>query len=210
MKKKEFKMRFEVLFQIVLLIGTTFSISYFLDESTPEELTSKAEVNKKQSLIDVLPLFLRIIGKFIFSEKGFVSALGAEDIVNGVYTCLESNEGKICREFPASECAQKCKGSCIPTTAEETAQCKLGTCYNPINGFCSTLAPKEKCESTGGKWYDDPNGNINVCKRGCCFIAGKTEFDTEQECAYKALVSGVDKNFKPEINTDDSSRKKQG
>ena len=82
--------------RICAALFNNFSISYFLDESTPEELTSKAEVNKKQSLIDVLPLFLRIIGKFIFSEKGFVSALGADDIVNGVYTCLESNEGKIC------------------------------------------------------------------------------------------------------------------
>ncbi len=197
------KMHLAVYLQIFLLIGMTFAFSYFMHESrglNGREAVYKIKKNNfsKYELLKAIGF----IGKLIFNEKSFVSALTAEDAQKGAYTCLKSKDGKICQEYPASECADKCLDECIPTSPNEVSQCSLGTCYNPVAGKCSLGSPKALCESEGGKWSSDINGNIPECKQGCCVLGGEAYLGTAVQCEKDASIRGLKKDFRPEANTE--------
>ena len=131
------------------------------------------------------------------ADKGLVSANG-----NFVSTCLESKNGEICQEFPKNTCDSLCNGSCIQNSRDNVIECKLGTCYNPIEGDCLTNSPKKYCEDFGGEWNDDVLGNIPECRLGCCLTGEQAYFVTEQRCRRIRETTGVLTEFKPEISNE--------
>ncbi|MDO8609196.1 MAG: hypothetical protein Q7R95_01490, partial [bacterium] len=146
-KKIDDKKRGKILlitFQILLLIGMSFAISYFISESMKVNSMNNDRQNYQEKNIglSLLPIILKSLGKIIFGEKGFVSA--EEDLSKGVYTCLKTKTGSICQEFTYAQCNQNCESEskCIPSSAEEVSQCKVGTCYDRFEGTCSVSAPK--------------------------------------------------------------------
>ncbi|MEK6933952.1 MAG: hypothetical protein AABW75_03690 [Nanoarchaeota archaeon] len=204
-KEKEIKhLRLTVGLQIALLIGMTFAVSYMINEAFKfqgieyQVKENSDNITKNNTLLKGLN-FLRSL---IFSEKGIVSALESSDLQQGAHTCLKTKDNKICQSFPASQCEEKCDGKCIPTSKENVAQCKLGTCYNTNEGLCSVGAPKAKCEQDGGKWFDDPYGNVQQCKQGCCIIGEGAYFGTERQCEKDSASLGLKKDFRPEITTE--------
>ena len=159
----------------------SFAFSYFVHES------DKNEVNKiERGEVSLLEIYSKIL-KIVFSERGFVSALG-------VATCVETKDGKYCQEYDDSECSEKCNGTCIPTTREKTSECKIGTCFDINEGTCS-IAPKLLCEKNNGKWYDNPNANIPECAKFCCSIGNANVFVTERRCEVLASRLGVEKKI---------------
>jgi len=177
--------------QIILLVGMTFSFSYFVHESSLgfDEIRLKENgENEWGLLVDVMAF----AGKIIFGEEGFVSAL------DSVSTCIKSKKGELCQQFLTSECESKCDGACIPSSRDEVVECKLGTCVSS-GGICNGGSPKGECEIGGGKWYDDKFENIQECKRGCCIQGDSVQFINEQVCASEAASSGFKKEFKPEV-----------
>ena len=187
-------------FEIVLLVTMGIAFSYMLSEAyknEPAVLTNKDKIGIVDSL--------KIIYKFIVENlvgKGLVSALAASDLSAGAYTCLKDKNGSICQQYPSSECDSKCNSTCIPATRENVLQCKLGTCYDGVEGTCQTGSPKATCESSAGQWFDDPNGNVAQCARGCCILGQQTAFVTDRQCTSMASSRGFEKEFKPEVKTE--------
>lgn len=217
-------MNLAVFLQIFLVVSLVFSFSYILNNALGDQevfsssfklldtqdynLQEKSWYNiqlegygiRKRGVFDyALPIYSKLL-KIIFSENTFVSAA----VTESVYTCLEDNNGFICQEYSSSVCDNECSGTCIPTTRDKVSQCKIGTCYSPIEGTCQPSSPKESCEENFGEWFDDPFGNIQQCQQGCCLLSGGDEavFSTERECSAIAESSGTaDGNyeFRPEI-----------
>ncbi|MBI2631933.1 hypothetical protein HYW75_02940 [Candidatus Pacearchaeota archaeon] len=197
--------RFEVILQIALLIGVTFAFSFMINEAFKSQNIDYQIIKKEEKRIEsnkVLLNALKFIRSFIFNEKGLVSALENSDLQQGAQTCLKTKDNKICQSFPASECEEKCDGKCLPTTIDKVAQCKVGTCYNTNEGICSVGAPRAKCEEGGGKWFDDPYGNVQQCKQGCCVLGEGAYFGTEKQCEKDSSALGLKKDFRPEITTE--------
>ncbi|MCX8159071.1 MAG: hypothetical protein N3D20_02165 [Candidatus Pacearchaeota archaeon] len=194
MKKNE---SFKAIVQIILLIGMIFAFSYFIRESF--EIREKNVIEQKKnskSKIEIFMLFYEKLVKSIFSEKGLVSA--QEEVIA---TCIETKDGKYCQEYNSSICNSICKDNCIPLEMDETEECKIGTCFDNFEGNC-IISPKKRCEQKGGIWYNEPNGNVNVCEKRCCIIGEKTEFVTEKRCEILSKRKGIEMNFKREITNE--------
>ena len=148
----------------------------------------------------MIQIFLVVTMSLAFSfilheaDNGLVSANG-----NYVSTCLESNNGEICQEFPSDTCDSQCNGTCIQNSRDNVIECKLGNCYDPVEGKCLSNSPKNQCESFGGEWSEDSFGNIPECELGCCLTGEQAYFVTEQNCKRIRETTGVLTDFKPEI-----------
>src|SRR3989344_4029254 len=183
-------------FEIFLLISMSIAVSYIIKESS-SGFNTGFEIEKRGNYLSTLGLIYKGFIKLIFSDKNFVSA------ATPVYTCLEEKDGSICQEFVSqSDCSTACKDSCVPSSRDKVSQCKLGTCYDKLEGTCQPKSPKAACEAGNGEWNSDPNANIPECKRGCCVIGEQTFFATTQECSRKASVLGMNKEFRPEVDTE--------
>ncbi|MBI3334678.1 hypothetical protein HYZ97_04270 [Candidatus Pacearchaeota archaeon] len=185
---------FLVCIQILLLITFSISSSYLLKESSG----SIEGAEKRQNSLDGAQL-LALLGKLLFGKNGFVNALETSDLSAGSWTCLESKSGEVCQEFVASECNSLCTSDCVPSTRNNVAQCKVGTCYDSREGTCQTGSPQALCTGNNGTWFDDPYGNVAECRRGCCLIGQQASFITEQQCTRQASLLGTSKLFKPEV-----------
>mgnify|MGYP006286472329 CR=1 FL=1 len=137
-----------------------------------------------------------------FGDDNLVSAFTEEDLVAGVNTCLEDNNGNVCQEFAASECEINCKEDCIPSRAENIESCRLGTCYDEVEGHCLERSPKELCEKLGNKWIGDSRGNVIECRKACCVLENGVYFGTEQECNRRGNLTGTGAIFRSDINAE--------
>lgn len=182
--------------EIFLIVSMTFAVSFFIYESDKNSLY-ETRIEQKNILLKAIPVAYEIIVKALISDKNLVSA---ETL--SVYTCLKAKDGSICQEYAsASECQSNCD-SCIPTPRNKVSECRLGTCYDKVEGTCQANSPKSACEDFSGEWNSDPNANIPQCRQGCCLIGDQAFFATSQECKRKADVLGREKTFRPEINTE--------
>ncbi len=179
--------------QISIMMIAIFAFAYFMSESYKD---------REEIRINPWFLILKLITKFIFSEKGIVSALEASDLKTGVATCMRTDDGKICQEYPASECNVKCNVTCIPSDMAHVAECKLGTCFDRDEGTCAVGSPKPICEGNGGKWFDDSKGNIKECKKGCCVLGSQALFTTDIRCQKMSSLLGIERIFKPEVKNE--------
>ncbi len=199
-KKEIERNRGLVYLQILLMISLTITTAYFVHEAsiTDNNILNVNGINKPQ----LFALIMKSIGDAIFGSKGIVSALDSTDLSNGVSTCLKSKTGSICQEYPSSECAANCQDACIPANSNQISVCKLGTCYDALEGTCSTGSPKQPCIDKNGTWFDDPYGNVPQCQRGCCFVGDQTNFVTKVQCNRESSLLGINTLFKTEIKTE--------
>ncbi len=115
--------------------------------------------------------------------------------------CLETTNGAICQDI-ASITPELCAVAPLPTKCEQVADCKLGCCFDPIEGLCTTKSSKKKCESDGGEWNDDINCLTSECQKGCCVLGSNVQFVTETRCEMLSLREGFEKNFKGDLTTE--------
>ncbi len=186
-------------FEILLLIGMTFAFSYIIHQNSLN--VNGQEIIYGEKSKDKLKLY-KILISLIFNERSFVSALDASDLNVGAYTCLLSKDGKVCQEYAASECESKCDGVCIPARRNDVSECKLGTCYDPIEGTCQAGSPRTGCVDNDGEWFDDPFENVPQCKEGCCVLGDQTRFVSDVQCRRQSALLGLEKDFRPEIKTE--------
>ncbi len=110
------------------------------------------------------------------------------------YCCPETEDGAICQDILSSS-NESCD-NLIQTSCSNTAQCKLGCCYEIEEGLCSTRASKQKCESDGGEWYNDETCSIQQCVKGCCVLGNEAKFITEQSCVKLSAEKSFDLDFR--------------
>src|SRR3989344_3851739 len=189
--KEKINYKKTAVFEIVLLISVSFAFAYIINHTTgnPGE---KIIVQKNVRSVSLL----NFIGKLLFSEKGIVSAAGE------VATCVNSLSGKSCQEYPIESCNQECGGDCVPSTRENVAACKPGTCYDPLEGTCQAGSPQSTCVAHGGTWSGEKYENIPQCREGCCIINSQAKFVTERQCVRSAELLGVKKEFRPDVQTE--------
>lgn len=203
MREPRFKMKFKnknlefkktAVFEIAVLIFATISFSYFAHIS--DSLVEEDKINAGFGVIGLT--ILKVMSKILFSEKTLVSAL------EEVHTCMVDRAGKTCQAYFASACNNNCTEPCVPMSPDKIEQCKAGTCFDSVSGICSVNTLKVSCSSSNLLWFDNPNGNIAQCKRGCCLNSGNAWWSTERECQNDAEIRGLTFNFKTssEIKTE--------
>ena len=191
------------LFEMLLVVSLTLSFSFILSQTN--DLSMGIPVKKESDFIGLTLSIYKFIIKLALNEKTLVSA--AENL--GSYTCVKAKDGSVCQAYPVlsasdvTKCNAQCDGACIPKAPNEVSECKIGTCYNPNDGYCSAGSPKQKCEGNKGQWFDDPLGNnIPQCKRGCCVLGDNVQFLTPGQCKKQSDLFGIEKDFRPEITTE--------
>ncbi len=179
-------MKKTALFEIGLLVVATISFAYFIGQTNLLEQAPSPESN----LVRLLrTLFIGIFG------KNLVSA--AE---TGLWTCSEDKQGSICQEYPATACNGACNTTCFPGRRENFADCKLGTCIDPIEGTCAPQSPKKSCEQISGVWKVDEVSELAECRPGCCLLGDQTQYVTEKTCNTLRARSGLATEFRPVEN----------
>jgi len=187
---------FKAIFEIFILVVAIISFSYLMHESYSLENNILIREENKINLPVLGLLILKVINKILWDEKNFVSALE-------INSCELSKTGQVCVEYlSASECLDKCAEQCIPTSLSGVNNCKLGSCFDPVEGTCQLNSPKRACESNGGTWINDVNGNVAQCKKGCCIHGNNANFWTEQQCKRMSEISGIEKDFRADIRTE--------
>ncbi len=180
-----------------MLIGSIFAFAYIIKEVQEKEIFLEVKQNKN------LLLILKAIIKLVFDERSLVSALDASDLKDGVATCIKGNDGSVCQEYAASECASKCSGECFPATRGETPGCKIGTCFDQERGSCIVGAPEKECTEDGGKWLDNAAGNVAECQKGCCVIGDKVQpLITKTQCNYESKTRGIQTEFRSDLKNE--------
>ncbi|MBU0466852.1 MAG: hypothetical protein KKF39_04210 [Nanoarchaeota archaeon] len=219
MKKNKFEKKFEAVFQIVLLLGMIFSFSYFAGIVFDDGMLNK---DGKEGRGFLFNLYRKII-EFVFDEKSLVSAFEIEDLLNifsgtpedGISMCTETMTGSICQIMPNSVCEEDClPGECVEIATSVSRklmnvpeECELGTCQDPEEGICLPNSPKGVCRDDGGTWFNDPNGNVEECLKGCCVLGQEVQFITELQCQRIAEAYGMEfpnenAHFDSELNAE--------
>ncbi len=189
------------LIEILLFVSLSFSFSYLIRDSL---YTDNYDNGNKKNNIVLLKLYSKLTN-LIIDDKNIVSAESSEV---GVYTCLKGKNGEICQEFSVlneddvNQCNQLCEEECIPSARKDISQCQIGTCYDPQEGICQTGSPKQACEDDNGEWKDDLFGNVPECKKGCCVLGDQAMLASERQCGKQSELLGLERNFKPEINSE--------
>ncbi len=180
--------------EIALVVCALFSFSYILKVSTGEEKNIVLE--QEHSSFRILKELLSFLGKAFLPMIPSVSAVEADSSYS---ICPQTKDRKICTVLTNAVCSSTCSVACIPSTTTGVHACSLGTCYDAKQGLCSIRSAKQSCDSSGGQWFDNIQGTISQCMKGCCVINGNPDFINEQQCTTRAQAAGVKKDFRSEI-----------
>ena len=211
-----------VALQLFLLINLTPSESYIIHQTDGVIETANIENSKQREQgnnvlnygLNLLVGFLTIDGIGSVSASSFrdtsesplAAATTTGDTTNyaqdselGIDVswncCPLTTSGATCQSI-SSDDEESCAVSKLPTKCENTIECKIGCCVDPIEGTYSTNAPYQKCFQDGGVWYDNKECLIPEAQRGCCVLGQGVSFVTETRCNRLSLVQGFAKDFR--------------
>jgi len=165
-------------FELILLIGMSFSFAYLIGESN--DLYQGVRHESK---------FVKISRAMLLSwlSKGLVSA-------QALWTCPIDNNGTSCQEYVSDICEENCQEPCLQGAQEDFAICELGICYDLFSGSCQPNTPHAACTEADGQWYpaDESPG---VCTVGCCLSYPpdntQAQYINEQQCSYYSSSTGI-------------------
>jgi hypothetical protein len=179
-------MKSAAIFEILLLVVATMAFAWMAAEFVGTG--SPAPSKEGRTVILLRNLFIQSFGGNLVSAE------------LALWTCPQNNNGTLCQEYTYDKCQDNCAVACLPTRAEDTAQCALGTCIDPTEGTCSPHSPKQACDSVGGLWQNKEPQDIAQCKPGCCILGSETQYGTEQTCAILKQRTGIKGEFRPVDN----------
>ena len=123
--------------------------------------------------------------------------LNAIQVAQLSYCCEKTVDGAWCQNNPQSRCDPTFRTN--PSSCEATSFCKLGCCYDSIEGTCMENTPERVCTDNKGTWGDSAECNIPQCSLGCCVIADQAAFVTLARCKRLSSFYGLDLNFNKNI-----------
>lgn len=137
--------------------------------------------------------------KFLFGMMvlfALVSLVSAADLnVCCEKTKATSKNGVLyCQNVPQSQCDSNAKQ--VPTSCESTSYCKLGTCYNSIEGTCLDNTPQMVCNANGGAWSAEAPPQ---CSLGCCVLGDQAAFVSLVRCKRLSSFLGLQTNYRTDI-----------
>ena len=90
-----------------------------------------------------------------------------------------------------------------PTSCEATSFCKLGCCYDSVEGICAENTPKKLCELRNGTWSPQADCKIPQCSLGCCVLGDEASLTTLVRCKKLANYYGLEADYRPGIITEE-------
>ena len=130
-----------------------------------------------------------------YNDPGLPPPQDTTDLDVSWNCCFTTTDGAICQDIP-SITPELCAVTPLPTSCDNTANCKIGCCFDSVEGLCTTNSPKQKCESENGAWDEDDSCLIQECQKGCCVLGGNVQFVTETRCERLSLTNGFEKDFR--------------
>lgn len=138
---------------------------------------------------------LLILGLFLIGN-----VLAIPDISTPSVCCEKTKTGAMCINTNESSCDSS--GKIVPTSCESTSFCKLGTCYDSLEGMCMENTPQVVCQANGGTWSEKRVNEIAQCQLGCCIIADQAAFVTMTRCKSLSTFYGNAIDFRPQITSE--------
>ncbi len=169
------------LFEIFLIITSTFAFSYLVGQTNNSSPLGEKEESFIKKILDYLAKPLLPLS----SANPFVPS----------GCCLETKAGAICQEMSLLD-TPNCNGALIGTGCEVVEQCQTGCCYDASSGICTLNAPQGKCESNGGVWNTQDSCNIPECQMGCCVLGDSVSMSTARECTLLSKEYDFQKDFR--------------
>src|SRR3989338_2226587 len=142
--------------------------------------------NKKSYLIAALILVILFGGALVF---------GQEDDQN--VCCEKTKSGFFCQDVPKSQCRPDARQ--LPTSCESTSYCKLGTCYDSVEGTCVDNTPQLVCNANDGVWSEERPA---ACQLGCCILGDQASFVSLVRCKKLSSYLGLKTNYNTEIKSE--------
>lgn len=136
---------------------------------------------------------------FVIALASFSSAA-----INATSCCQKTKTGLFCQDVPQSECdttginpiSNKPYLS-VPTACSSTSYCKLGYCYDSIEGTCADRTPQFVCNMNNGTWAETEPAQCNL---GCCILGDQAAFVPLVRCKRLASFLGLQTNYQKNIN----------
>lgn len=137
-----------------------------------------------------------VIGMFLLIGIFLINFISSENL----YCCEKTKKGAWCQNAPVGDCAPGYEKT--PTSCEATTYCKLGTCYNSIDGTCLPNVPKRNCQQNGSIWHEQEMGGVPQCQLGCCLLGEQAVFVTQTRCKSLSSMYGLETNFRTDIGSE--------
>src|SRR3989338_412209 len=124
----------------------------------------------------------------------FALSAGFSDAAEQKVCCEKTVNSLLCQEVGESQCAAGSRKS--PTACASTDFCRLGTCYDSIEGTCIDNTPKIACNAAGGVWNKT---SPPQCSLGCCILGDQAAFVSLVRCKRLSGLSGLQTNYRKDV-----------
>lgn len=116
------------------------------------------------------------------------------------YCCERTTEGAWCVNENQTSCDSSYNSA--PTSCETTSYCRLGTCYDSVEGLCMENVPQRTCTDNGGTWSNEEIEAVPQCQLGCCIIADQAAFVSLVRCKRLSTLFGVENDYRTDITNE--------
>ena len=145
-------------------------------------------ISEKQNKMLMLSVAFVVVFVILFNVYG---VYGLESTV----CCEKTKTNLYCQNVPADECADSSRQA--PTACESTSFCRVGTCYNSVQGTCTDNTPQLVCNANNGTWSQESPAQ---CSLGCCILGDQAAFVTLTRCKYLSANLGLKTNYDKSIS----------
>ncbi len=118
------------------------------------------------------------------------------------YCCEKTKTGAWCINSAKENCDSSGGLRTAPTSCESTSYCKLGTCYDKLEGTCMKNTPQRVCQESGGIWDVESAEDLAQCQLGCCLVGDQAAFVTQVRCNRLSSIYGLEINFRKDISNE--------
>jgi len=138
-----------------------------------------------------ISLVLLLVGLVSFV---FAASSGAS------YCCEKTTGGAWCVNEDEDVCDSSYR--LTPTSCESTSYCRLGTCYDSVEGICMENVPQRTCTDDGGTWTEGDVSEVPQCSLGCCIISDQASFVSLVRCKRLSTLFGVSIDYRTDIGNE--------
>ncbi|MFA4952961.1 MAG: hypothetical protein WC584_01955 [Candidatus Pacearchaeota archaeon] len=118
------------------------------------------------------------------------------------YCCEKTKTSAWCINSALDNCETSGGLRTAPTSCESTSYCKIGTCYDKLEGTCMKNTPQRVCQESGGIWQQGQPENSPQCQLGCCLVGDQAAFVTQVRCNRLSSIYGLEINFRKDISNE--------
>ncbi len=118
------------------------------------------------------------------------------------YCCEKTKTGAWCINSAGENCETSDGLRMTPTSCEATSYCKLGTCYDKLEGTCMKNTPQRVCQDSDGIWNEGEAENLSQCQLGCCLVGDQAAFVTQVRCNRLSSIYNLEINFRKDVSNE--------